>query len=161
MELQQRYFKDLSGGLDQHMRSLTHLLAAGWPRQVPPGGFNCAWGDEYHSWLCGCSDCPTWVHVASLEGEWLTGCPAAKWVNVVCGAPVWDVSFDGLVRALSWVVVRYECLGVRTSVSRLVRSNRCVWSLIIRAGHASAPTVSTRPNFQSLQSAYKWQNSTD
>ena len=25
-------FKDLSGGLDQHMRSLTHLLAAGWPR---------------------------------------------------------------------------------------------------------------------------------
>ena len=30
LELQQRYFKDLSGGLDQHMRSLTHLLAAGW-----------------------------------------------------------------------------------------------------------------------------------
>ena len=28
LELQQRYFKDLSGGLDQHMRSLTHLLAA-------------------------------------------------------------------------------------------------------------------------------------
>ena len=99
LELQQCCFKDLSGGLDQHMRSLTHLLAAGWPRQVPPGGFSRAWGDEYHSWLCGCSDCPTWVHVASLEGEWLTGCPAAKWVNVVCGAPVWDVSFDVLVRA--------------------------------------------------------------
>ena len=99
LELQQRYFKDLSGGLDQHMRSLTHLLAAGWPRQVSPGGFSRAWGDEYHSWLCGCSDCLTWVHVASLEGEWLTGCPAAKWVNVVCGAPVWDVSFDVLVRA--------------------------------------------------------------
>ena len=32
LELQQRYFKDLSGGFDQHMRSLTHLLAAGWPR---------------------------------------------------------------------------------------------------------------------------------
>ena len=43
LELQQRYFKDLSGGLDQHMRSLTHLLAAGWPRQVPPGGFSRAW----------------------------------------------------------------------------------------------------------------------
>ena len=49
LELQQRYFKDLSGGLDQHMRSLTHLLAAGWPRQVPPGGFSRAWGDECHS----------------------------------------------------------------------------------------------------------------
>ena len=99
LELQQRYFKDFSGGLDQHMRSLTHLLAAGRPRQVPPGGFSRAWGDEYHSWLCGCSDCPTWVHVTSLEGEWLTGCPAAKWVNMVCDAPVWDVSFDGVVRA--------------------------------------------------------------
>ena len=69
LELQQRYFKDLSGGLDQHMRSLTHLLAAGWPRQVPPGGFSRAWGDECHSWLCGCSDCLTWVHVTSLEGS--------------------------------------------------------------------------------------------
>ncbi len=32
LELQQCCFKDLSGGLDQHMRSLTHLLAAGWSR---------------------------------------------------------------------------------------------------------------------------------
>ena len=34
LELQQRYFKDFSGGLDQHMRSLTHLLAAGRPEYV-------------------------------------------------------------------------------------------------------------------------------
>lgn len=49
LELQQRYFKDLSGELDQHMRSLTHLLAAGWPRLGFPGVFSTVWGDEYHS----------------------------------------------------------------------------------------------------------------
>ena len=91
-------FKDLSGGLDQHMRPLTHLLAAGWPRQVPPGEFSRAWGDECHSWLYGCSDCPTWVHVASLKGEWLAGVSAAQWANMTCGALVWAILFDGLVR---------------------------------------------------------------
>ena len=49
LELQQRYFKDLSGGFDQHMCSLTHLLAAGWPRLGFPGVFSTVWGDEYHS----------------------------------------------------------------------------------------------------------------
>ena len=32
LELQQCCFKDLSGGPDQHVRALTHLLAAVWPR---------------------------------------------------------------------------------------------------------------------------------
>ncbi len=39
----------LPGELDQHIRSLTHLLAAGKPLGFPPGRFSRVLGDEYHS----------------------------------------------------------------------------------------------------------------